>query len=368
MELASLGRFTTYPNPRVGCVIVKDGVIVGEGYHHKAGCPHAEVMALNSAQGVDLTGATCYVTLEPCSHYGRTPPCALALVNHHVSRVVIATVDSNPKVAGRGIKILEDANIKVDVGILEEEARKLNEVFFTAIGRAYPFVTAKLGMSLDAKIALFNKESKWITNEKSRSMVQSLRAQSDIIITSARTVIDDNPRMNVRIDEMCAKDRAVILKEDFKTPIKVIIDSKGLLLDKYDDFSIFSTPSYHMIASEDVQSFADIKEQEITDNVTLIALPFNNGHVDLKVMLEYLGKKEFRHAFIEAGSTLISAFINQGLVDELYTFIGAKLLGVEAKDAFLLPKIASLKNVTKLSLKSYNILGDDIALCYKLIK
>ena len=237
LKLAARGKFTTSPNPAVGCVIVRNGMIIGEGYHHKAGEPHAEIMAMRSA-GASVAGATCYVTLEPCSHYGRTPPCAKALVKAGVKRVVIACGDPNPQVAGRGVKILKDAGIEVDVGLYENKALKLNRAFFKSIVKNIPYVTVKIGMSLDGKIALSDGRSKWITSDKSRKAVQKMRAESDAIITGAGTVLADNPMLNVRYDELPEK---VFAKYDInrdKQPLRVVLDSH--LRINPDNFAMFS--------------------------------------------------------------------------------------------------------------------------------
>lgn len=192
LKLASCGLYTSYPNPAVGCVIVRDGKIIGRGYHHKAGCPHAEIMALQDAS-FDVEGATVYVTLEPCSHYGRTPPCALKLKELKVKRVVAAADDPNPKVNGKGFKILRDAGIEVTQHVLEKEALFQNRAFMKSITGPIPYVSVKVGMSLDGKTALKDGSSKWITGPESRQKVQDIRAKSDCIITGVNTVIADDP-------------------------------------------------------------------------------------------------------------------------------------------------------------------------------
>lgn len=245
LKAAAYGRYTTSPNPAVGCVIVRDDKILSVGFHNRAGEPHAEIMALRSAKE-SVEGATCYVTLEPCSHYGRTPPCAKALCEAKVKRVVVAMADPNPKVSGRGIKMLRDAGIKVKVGVLAEEAYKLNRAFFKAMKTQRPFTLVKYGMSLDSKLALSSGESQWITNAKSRSDVQRLRLWSDAIITSRETVMLDNPRLNVRVSELPMSVKRNLGSRDIKQPVRVIIDSHGALCKDRDPakllpYSIFNT-------------------------------------------------------------------------------------------------------------------------------
>lgn len=234
LKQAKMGLYTTSPNPAVGCVIVREGKVLGKGYHHRAGEPHAEIMAMNDAteKGHNLDGATAYVTLEPCSHYGRTPPCAKALCAANIKRVVIATVDPNPKVAGRGIAILKAAGIEVKVGVCKKKALELNRAFFYAITRGRPWVFVKYGMSLDAKLALENGESKWITNADARHDVQRLRLWADAIITSHATVKADNPRLNVRLNDLPFTVQKDLDPKLVRQPLRVVIDSHGSLCAK----------------------------------------------------------------------------------------------------------------------------------------
>lgn len=233
LKEAKRGRYTTSPNPAVGCVIVRDGHILGQGFHHCAGQPHAEVMALRAAN-YEVAGATVYVTLEPCSHYGRTPPCAKALCEAQVKRVVIGSTDPNPKVSGRGIKMLEDAGIKVSIctGKIHEKCLKLNRAFFKSIQTGRPYTFLKFGLSMDGKIALSDGASKWITNAASRADVQRLRLWADAIITSRSTVLSDNPRMTVRVEELPGEVLEGLDTTLIRQPLKVIIDSHGKLCAK----------------------------------------------------------------------------------------------------------------------------------------
>ena len=259
---AQKGRFTTSPNPAVGCVIVRDSKILGMGYHHCAGQPHAEIMALRAAD-YQVNNATAYVTLEPCSHYGRTPPCAKALIDAGISRVVIGSTDPNPKVSGRGIKMLEESGIEVKIasGKIAKKCVKLNRAFFKSIKSGRPFTILKYGMSLDGKVALSTGESKWITNNACRSDVQRLRLWSDALITSHKTITSDNPKLNVRLEDVPIKLLTGLDTTLITQPIKVIIDSHAQLLPNYslkdlDKYAIFTSgENYIVVGTND--SFAD---------------------------------------------------------------------------------------------------------------
>lgn len=259
---AQKGRFTTSPNPAVGCVIVRDSKILGMGYHHCAGQPHAEIMALRAAD-YQVNNATAYVTLEPCSHYGRTPPCAKALIDAGISRVVIGSTDPNPKVSGRGIKMLEESGIEVKIasGKIAKKCVKLNRAFFKSIKSGRPFTILKYGMSLDGKVALSTGESKWITNNACRSDVQRLRLWSDALITSHKTITSDNPKLNVRLEDVPIKLLTGLDTTLITQPIKVIIDSHAQLLPNYslkdlDKYAIFTSGENYIVVGTN-KSFAD---------------------------------------------------------------------------------------------------------------
>lgn len=258
---AQKGRFTTSPNPAVGCVIVRDSKILGMGYHHCAGQPHAEIMALRAAD-YQVNNATAYVTLEPCSHYGRTPPCAKALIDAGISRVVIGSTDPNPKVSGRGIKMLEESGIEVKIasGKIAKKCVKLNRAFFKSIKSGRPFTILKYGMSLDGKVALSTGESKWITNSACRSDVQRLRLWSDALITSHKTITSDNPKLNVRLEDVPIKLLTGLDTTLITQPIKVIIDSHAQLLPNYslkdlDKYAIFTSGENYIVVGTN-ESFA----------------------------------------------------------------------------------------------------------------
>lgn len=267
LKQAYKGQYTTSPNPAVGCVFVRNGKVIGKGYHHKAGQPHAEIMAMHDAHD-DVAGATAYVTLEPCSHYGRTPPCAKALCDADVARVVIASVDPNPKVAGRGIAMLQEAGVEVKVGVCKREADELNRAFFKSIQAKRPYTLVKFGTTLDGKVALSNGDSKWITGKEARSDVQRLRLWSDAIITSHTTVKADNPQMSVRLNELPPKIADKLDLDLFSQPIKVIIDSHGTFCQNYDQsllqpYSIFATgDNYIVVGTHDNFPLLPLPEAE----------------------------------------------------------------------------------------------------------
>lgn len=270
LQLAQRGVYTTSPNPAVGCVIVRDGEVIGKGYHHQAGQPHAEIMAMRNAQehGYSVEGAVVYVTLEPCSHFGRTPPCAQALCDAHVKKVVVAMTDPNPKVAGQGIAMLRAAGIEVVEGVCHKAAQELNRAFFYSITHKRPWVFVKYGMSLDAKLALSNGESQWITGLESRSDVQRLRLWSDAIITSHVTVKTDNPRLNVRVHELPAEINEELEPALLKQPLRIVIDSHGSLCAKrnkrlLEPYSMFHDGiNYLVVGTKD--PFPDLPEAATT--------------------------------------------------------------------------------------------------------
>ncbi len=387
LKLAKKGLYTTSPNPCVGCVIVKDNVILGEGYHKKAGLPHAEVNALlnckENGNEDKIKGSTVYVTLEPCSHYGRTPPCALALVKHEVSRVVIAVLDPNPKVFGGGVKILEDANIEVCVGVLSDEAYALNKEFFKSIKTNRPYVIAKSAMSLDGKIANKDGLSKWITNEKSRNYAQKTRAFVDCILTSSKTVIDDNPRLNIRANTLNAKLQSVVRGEYFTAPLKIILDTNhSVCLDDKEIikdgilYRIASTQSqYFKEQSKDSEFYASLtsftleqKEcflKKIKDNVYDVFLYTDKKeHLDLDLVLSYLNTLNVRRLLLECGSTLLSSFINENLVDEHLVFMSSKFLGKDGINAFFANNVKDVNKCNEYSIKSVKIFDNDIVIDY----
>ena len=346
IELARKGLYTTHPNPRVGCVIVRDGQIVGEGWHVRAGEPHAEVHALRAA-GALARGATAYVTLEPCSHHGRTPPCAEGLVNAGVARVVAAMQDPNPEVAGRGLKRLADAGIEVRCGVLESQARALNQGFLKRMEHGLPFVRVKLAMSLDGRTAMASGESQWITGPAARSAVQRLRAQASVVITGADTVLADGARLTVRADElgMDAEQTALAMS---RAPLRVLID--GRLRVPLDAPFFKAGPAL-------VATCVPPAEQYRTGPECLV-IPGDNGQIDLRQLLQALAARDVNEVLVEAGPRLAGAFAEQGLVDEYQIFIAAKFLGSTARPLLELP-LTRMSEASELKIIEMRAVGDD---------
>lgn len=346
IELARKGLYTTHPNPRVGCVIVRDGQIVGEGWHVRAGEPHAEVHALRAA-GALARGATAYVTLEPCSHHGRTPPCAEGLVNAGVARVVAAMQDPNPEVAGRGLKRLADAGIEVRCGVLESQARALNQGFLKRMEHGLPFVRVKLAMSLDGRTAMASGESQWITGPAARSAVQRLRAQASVVITGADTVLADGARLTVRADELGLDAEQTALAMS-RAPLRVLID--GRLRVPLDAPFFKAGPAL-------VATCVPPAEQYRTGPECLV-IPGENGQIDLRQLLRALAARDVNEVLVEAGPRLAGAFAEQGLVDEYQIFIAAKFLGSTARPLLELP-LTRMSEASELKIIEMRAVGDD---------
>lgn len=366
IALAKKGHYTTSPNPRVGCVIVSNGNIVGEGYHQKAGSDHAEVNALKQAQatGESIQGATAYVTLEPCSHFGRTPPCAEGLIKAGIKRVIAAMVDPNPKVAGNGLKLLEHAGISTQVGLCEIEARALNIGFIYGMEKQHPFVRCKLAASLDGKTAMSNGESQWITSSESRRDVQKLRAQSCAIITGADSLLYDNAKMTVRWNDLgTLKDD--YLESDVRQPVRVVIDSRNRLTP---ELIFFKEVSPIIIIRNAVD-----KSHEWPVHVEQICVPLAETHIDdkcpaedhkrkidLQSVLTLLAERGCNDVLVESGAQLAGAFIEQSLVNELILYQAPKLMGAEAKSLANMPTITQLSDAKQLDIKDIQRIGVDI--------
>ena len=355
LDLAKQGEFTTTPNPSVGCVLVKDGEVVGKGFHAKAGEPHAEVMALREA-GEKARGATAYVTLEPCSHFGRTPPCAKGLVEAGVSKVIAAMCDPNPQVAGKGLQILSDASIQSAVGLLEENAEQLNKGFLKRMRTGKPFVQLKLAMSIDGKTAMASGESKWITSAQARADVQQYRAKASAILSTSQTVLADDPSLNVRWEELPSDVKAGYAQEKLRQPVRVILDSSHKVRS---DFKVFSTESPVWLVGEDnypLTGFPVFTEY--------LQLDRNQGETRLQALMAELGKRQINTLWVEAGATLAGALIAENLVDELIIYMAPKLLGDQARDLCHLPNLTQLADAPLWQLQSCEPVGDDLKLIY----
>ena len=311
IALAQQGQYSTKPNPNVGCVIIKDGQLIGTGFHPKAGQPHAEVFALRQA-AEQAQGATAYVTLEPCAHYGRTPPCAEALVKAQVKKVIVACPDPNPLVAGKGVKILQDAGIEVEVGICEESAARLNQGFLKAMSTGMPYVRLKVASSLDGRTAMASGESKWITGAVARQDVQHWRAISGSVITGIQTVLADDCQLNVRNLPEIDLDTVV-------QPKRVVLDRQGRLPLTA---KILENPQTVMVMGPFRQELADLG---------VIQLEIQ----PLKALLQTLSKQyQIYDVLVEAGATLSTAFLQEGLVDEMISYVAPTLLGHRARAMF----------------------------------
>ena len=355
LDLAKQGEFTTTPNPSVGCVLVKDGEVVGKGFHAKAGEPHAEVMALREA-GEKARGATAYVTLEPCSHFGRTPPCAKGLVEAGVSKVIAAMCDPNPQVAGKGLQILSDAGIQSAVGLLEENAEQLNKGFLKRMRTGKPFVQLKLAMSIDGKTAMASGESKWITGAQARADVQQYRAKASAILSTSQTVLADDPSLNVRWEELPLDVKASYAQEKLRQPVRVILDSSHKVRS---DFKVFSTESPVWLVGEEDYSLTDFSP--FTD---YLKLNRHQGESRLQALMAELGKRQINTLWVEAGATLAGALIAENLVDELIIYMAPKLLGDQARDLCHLPNLTQLADAPLWQLQSCEPIGDDLKLIY----
>lgn len=345
MQLAGNAIGRTSPNPLVGAVIVKDNRVVGCGWHRKAGTPHAEVHALNQA-GELAQGADVYVTLEPCAHYGKTPPCAKALVEAKVKNVYGGLLDVNPKVAGKGFKILEDAGIHVEYGFLQDELRKQNEVFFKWIEHKKPFIVLKAAMTLDGKIATATGQSKWITNETSRAYGYKLRDIYDGIMVGINTVIEDNPMLTARVD-------------GGKNPIRIVVDS-SLKIDINANV-VQDKSAKTIIATTDKADKDKILKLQAQDVDVIVVDKDENDKVDIEKLLDILGQQNICSILVEGGATLSGSFVAKKLVDKVYFFIAPKIVGgKEAKTPVAGTGILNLQEA--LSLKDIQIekLEEDI--------
>ena len=343
LQLAERAAFTTQPNPMVGCVVADGDRVLGEGWHVRAGEPHAEVNALRAA-GAAAQGATAYVTLEPCAHHGRTPPCADALVGAGVTRVVAASRDPYHQVSGQGFAKLQAAGIMVEYGLMEAAARHLNRGFFSRVERGRPWVRVKLAMSLDGRTALANGESKWITSEASRADVQRWRARAGAIMTGIGTVLADNPMLTVRLPE----------GEDFVPPLRVVLDERGRLPANASLLTDGVAPTLAVHADDVVPDYDDA--------VSAFAVRRAPGGLDLNAVLSQLGQRGVNELHVEAGATLSGGLLAAGLVDELLLYIAPVLLGERGRPLFAGLDPASMAERLGLRLLDTRQVGPDLRL------
>ncbi|GAB4258480.1 bifunctional diaminohydroxyphosphoribosylaminopyrimidine deaminase/5-amino-6-(5-phosphoribosylamino)uracil reductase RibD [Thermincola ferriacetica] len=313
LELAAKARGNTSPNPMVGAVIVKDGRVIGKGYHMKAGTPHAEVHALREA-GELSRGATMYVTLEPCSHYGRTPPCSKAVIAAGVARVVVAMEDPNPLVSGQGIQQMREAGIQVEVGLMEKEARELNEVFIKYIKTRRPFVVMKSAMTLDGKIATAMGHSRWITGEEARRLVHLWRSWYDAILVGIGTVLTDNPLLTCRLEDRQAQN-----------PVRIILDSLGRLPVDVNVLKTIEQAPVIVVSTEKIPRERKAVLEKLGAEV--LVLPEREGRPDLAALLDELGRREITSLFVEGGATVNASFLKNRLADKTVWFVAPKIVG-----------------------------------------
>lgn len=347
LQLARRGLYTTTPNPRVGCVIVRDGTVVGEGWHERAGAPHAEVNAL-AAAAERARGATAYVTLEPCHHHGRTPPCDDALIAAGVARVVVAMRDPDPRTAGRGLERIIQAGVAVASGVLEPEARELNIGFVSRLTRGRPWVRMKIAASLDGKTALLNGKSRWITGEAARSDGHHWRARACAVLTGIGTVRDDDPQLTVRAVETPRQPRRVVVDSRLETPLTArVLAGGGTLI---------------VCAVEDKTKIGQLQDL----GAEVIVMPNAAGKVELPALMQELGRREINELHVEAGSKLNGSLINEDCVDELLVYFAPCLIGDRARGMADLPELADLGGRRALTIGETCMVGSDLRILARL--
>ena len=348
LRQARRGLYSTHPNPRVGCVVVKDRQLLCAGFHALTGGAHAEVNALKQIESA--SDCDVYITLEPCSHHGRTPPCVDALIAAKPARVIVAMQDPNPRVAGQGLEKLRLAKIEVICGVLEEQARALNCGFVSRFENKRPFVRLKMAASLDGKTALNNGESQWITGEAARRDVQFLRARASAILTSASTVLDDNPTMNLRLSK-----NELAQQCDVKQPVRVIIDSQLRLTGKE---KIFQSGGEIWIYTLNANEKEHRQLQAAGADITL--LQSTDLRVNLKQLMTDLASREINEVHSECGQTLAGALLQQGLVDEIVLYMAPKLLGSAARGLFELGELTDMNSARRCKINQIRTIGEDI--------
>jgi diaminohydroxyphosphoribosylaminopyrimidine deaminase/5-amino-6-(5-phosphoribosylamino)uracil reductase len=350
ITLAKRGQYTTRPNPNVGCVIVdSNNQVVGEGWHERAGEGHAEVHALAQAGG-RAKNATAYVTLEPCSHFGRTPPCANALIEAGIQRVICAMVDPNPKVAGNGITRLRDAGVDVQSGLLESDAKAINLGFIQRMTSGRPRITLKMASSLDGRTALSNGVSQWITSDAAREDVQRYRAKSCAILSGSGTVLADNPSLTVRYSELGYL-AAKLSSENLQQPTRVILDGRNQLKPP---LNVFKNNAPVIVINGKANSLLD------EDNIQQVQLVNSQNRIDLQKAMQFLGGLQINDLWIEAGSRLAGAFIQEKLVDQFILYMAPKLMGASSQGLCDLPVFNAMDQVIDLSWQEMKMVGNDL--------
>lgn len=356
LQLARRGLYSTHPNPRVGCVLVKGGVIVGEGYHRRAGEPHAERHAL-AAAGAEARGATAYVTLEPCCHHGRTPPCSDGLIQAGVKRVVAAMPDPNPKVAGQGLAQLTAAGIEVETGIMQAEAEALNPGFIKRMRAGLPYVRCKLAMSLDGRTAMANGESKWITSAAAREDVHRLRARSTAILTGLGTLLADDPAMDVRLSP-----EALGMDSDLPVPhpVRVVLDP-ALQTPPTAKMLSLAGPVLILCSAEARLRAAALEAA----GAQVASLPMEGENLNLHEVMRFLAEQEINEVLLESGAVLAGAMLGEGLIDELVVYLAPHLMGNAARGLFHLPAVRGMHERIPLRFTDLRLVGEDIRITAK---
>ncbi|WDR80642.1 bifunctional diaminohydroxyphosphoribosylaminopyrimidine deaminase/5-amino-6-(5-phosphoribosylamino)uracil reductase RibD [Candidatus Purcelliella pentastirinorum] len=354
IKLACLGKYTTSPNPNVGCVIVKNNNIVGEGWHVKAGSNHAEINALKMA-GYKSNGATAYITIEPCNHYGKTPPCCKELIKAGIKKVIIPTLDPNPKISGRGILELKKNGVIVETGLLEEKAKKINKGFFKRMKKGMPFVQLKLATSIDGKTALANGKSKWITSVTSRNDVQNFRMLNDAILSTSKTILSDNSKLVIKKEKFSNKKILISTNKHIKInipqPLRIIIDSKNRI-----------TPMYNLFNYKSEIWLIRLKKDNNIwpKHVKQIILNSNNKIIDLVKLMYMFGKTNINNLWVESGALLAGSLIKLKLVDELILYVAPKILGNLSKSSFIIPEIRTISEGYKFKFDNVKYIGSDL--------
>ena len=355
IQLARKGLYTADPNPRVGCVLVKDGRIIGEGWHKRAGLAHAEIEALHKATE-DIAGATAYVSLEPCSHHGRTPPCCEALVKAGIKRVVAAMQDPNPKVAGNGFTYLKAAGIEVTNGVLEDDARALNRGFIKRMTEGKPFVRSKLAMSLDGRTAMASGESQWITSPEARADVHRLRAESSAILTGINTVLADDPSLTARVEQEVVQPIRVVLDSNLQMP------TNAKMLGLTGRTIILTCKQTTAVRPELVEGQENKLQKLQNMGAEVYQLPEKQGRIDFDEVLTFLAGQEINEVLVEAGAVLNGALLVENLVDEWVIYMAPIILGDQGRGLFHLPGLEKLADRKGVKIKDIWHLGMDIKL------
>jgi diaminohydroxyphosphoribosylaminopyrimidine deaminase / 5-amino-6-(5-phosphoribosylamino)uracil reductase len=348
LRLAEKGLYTTTPNPRVGCVIVRDGQAVGAGWHEKTGGPHAEILALRAA-GARARGATAYVSLEPCSHYGRTPPCVEALIEAGIARVVAAMQDPNSKVAGSGFARLRAAGIEVESGLMQDEARALNCGFVSRMSRGRPWVRTKIAASLDGRTALANGRSQWITGPEARRDGHAWRARACAVLTGIGTVRDDDPRLDVREVETTRQPLKVLVDSQLQVPLSAKLLASGQVL--------------VAAAVENMAGIAALRDR----GAEVVVLPNAQGKVELMDLMRELARREINEVHVEAGFKLNGSLLRERLVDEILVYLAPSILGDSACGMFKMPDIADLERKRLVQFDDVRTIGRDIRILARVV-